>query len=500
MVASALLLPAPASAQSSQVDDLILLARAVPPEIAADTLIKLATGRSDMTPKARLALLDEAWALADNAQEPLKRHLVPGVDPNSRAGWLSRAFLLDLDRLSLRSRVLIGLVRDHPVDARNRFQTISVDVPPLTCRDTLAYDMETYYQTAAIIARQAFSAAERARGDHLVFLENLIYGLRSPAQVPPIATLLIGLSSRDELARLTGAFAMMLRGVHGDDRAFSYTMSWHPLGDIIEKLALQCKARGVQAEGLLDAYRSYLVRHMSQRRCGALEGSQSAGEDAVSRFNSTLRVAGYASFSELPPITKSDAEPASLENVDPPRDSSLATTARQLKSELGLAISARGSMMVPVSTRGMPPRRGVMSMTTGGRVFRSYEDLPVSIEVFLKLTVLKDRLATWRTGPRDDQEEYFQLKSGLYASLFDVTPVGPLSDEVLSDFVDLLAHHDSDRHSRAGWYVRVYDLLRSARVVGPTTLERVRQRLTLSGQPSLKAIVALSTTLERAGP
>lgn len=492
-------LPAALFAQATDVDELILLARAVPPEIAADTLIKLATGRTQLSAKARLALLDEAWALADNVQERLKRHLVPGVDPDSRAGWLSRAFLLDLDRLSLKSRVLIGLVRDQPARARDTLPTISLDIPALTCRDDLAYDVAAYYLAAQIIARQAFTPAARARGDHVVFLENLIYGIRSPAQVPPIATLLIGLDSRDELARLTGVFAIMLRGVHGDDRAFSYTMSWHPLSDIIEKLALQCKARGVQPDGLLDAYRSYLVRHLSQRRCGSIDGSRLPGVDAVERFNSTLRRAGFASVSELLPITAAESKPLDVESTSQPQDSSLRTTARQISAELGRALSARRTEIRTSTGRvlAVSGRVVIRQPTTGARIAVNIQ--PPTMDLYLLVTYLKDRLATWRSGPRDDQEEYFQLQSGLYGSLFSVDPIGPVSAEVLADFVDLLAHYDVDRHSRVGWYLRVYDLLQSARGVGPETLERVRQRLTFSGHPSLKAIVALSAALERAG-
>lgn len=479
------------------IDELAMLVRAMPPEIAADGLIKLVTGpldaiRTNAAAQKRVALLEEAWALAESAQEPIARRPVPGAGAVSSV-WFSSTGL-QFDRLSLRSRVVSALVRDRPADARIKFLSLNADVPALTCRDSFVSAPQGYFSAAQAIASSGFTRAERARGDHVSFLESAVSRMRSAAHVEPTLNLLF-LPERpaDELARLVDVFTTMLRGIDGDDLTFSYGSSPDALSAMFStRVVTQLKQAGIRPDGLLDAYRGYLSRHMGARRCGS-RGTSLPGSRAVNEFNTKLR---FESVSELPPIDGTEVKAAGVEPPTSPRKpSALALRVLNLRSEISALRKERNVRVVTSTTAGQTPKTSYV--TVNGREYPSLEDVPVDMELFQRLTALNQRLGALRAEPDDDPEEFFQVKSQMYWALFSANPVGQLSEDILSGFIQLASQYDLDRHSRSGWYAAVSAFLTMRPDVGPETIERIRQRFSASGHPTLKAMVALTNATSK---
>src|SRR5690349_18326982 len=98
------------------------MARRTPGEFAADALLRIAaTGK--VAKIDRIALLEEAFRRAGEAQQRFKRHpgIVKGADG---ASFLQHAYDQNLDGLSLRLRAVDAMLQLDPVKARNLFLQI----------------------------------------------------------------------------------------------------------------------------------------------------------------------------------------------------------------------------------------------------------------------------------------------------------------------------------------------------------------------------------------
>src|SRR5581483_902694 len=101
------------AAAPSEVAGLIDMARAAPPEFAADALIRIAaSGGIDKAKKA--ALLEEAFQTAQSAQQPYKRRIAL-AKTGGPVRFVNSAYAQEIDSLSLRLRAIEALL---PIDAR----------------------------------------------------------------------------------------------------------------------------------------------------------------------------------------------------------------------------------------------------------------------------------------------------------------------------------------------------------------------------------------------
>src|SRR5581483_11049307 len=140
------------------IQELVDRARSVPPEFAADVLLRLA--ESD--------LIEEAFRRAAGAQEPVKRLSLRPGGGDTRVSFQARAFAQDLDGLTLQSRAVIDMVKVDKAKAREMFRQIPVPhVPKLNCADMLVYDVSAFYEALGEVAGNTFSAKERAEEAHV---------------------------------------------------------------------------------------------------------------------------------------------------------------------------------------------------------------------------------------------------------------------------------------------------------------------------------------------
>jgi hypothetical protein len=76
------------------------LAGATPPEFGAYFLAELVESGKIVDEDLKLKLLQMAFNLASNAQQPVKRKALGGSLVDTRSGYYAMAFALELDRLS----------------------------------------------------------------------------------------------------------------------------------------------------------------------------------------------------------------------------------------------------------------------------------------------------------------------------------------------------------------------------------------------------------------
>jgi hypothetical protein len=220
---AATLLPADTPKLPEPYQSIVELAHAAPPEFAADALLRVIESGKIANRDARRDLVEQAFRLAAMAKFSVRMRGVAGSLADTRPGFLSRAYDLKLDSLSLQSRAVRVMLPVDPSKARELFQTIPRPaLAKLTCDDALVYDVSDFYQALGAVFEGAFTAQERKKEEHLNFLLDYLGQATSPAQLAPIARLIKGAGvSAQQREILWNRFNGLLEGMQPDDRSFA---------------------------------------------------------------------------------------------------------------------------------------------------------------------------------------------------------------------------------------------------------------------------------------
>jgi hypothetical protein len=396
------------------VQAIVEVARGAAAEFRSDALIRL-SGSSAVPRVARKLLLEEAFAIAANAQEPVKREsAIASVD--TRAATMSRGFDLDLDRLSLQSRAAEAMLAVDPAAARDLFTQLHPSVVPLRCEDALIYQFTDFYLRAGTILGKAFTTQARVEQEHTRFLEQYVGDVTSPAQVAGMAELLRrAVLSTSELGRVTMTFAWALEQIGGDSRSF-FQATGAPAS--VVRLIEHVRNRGVAPERLIDALRTYLVRNLSGERCESSDVNQRYWIRMVEDFNAAVRVMGA---SEVPRIT--DAEIASSH-----------------------------------SGGGAPSSHPYWQSAETKALLDAERQLATTVPVLDYL----DAVNRWTGDAEQSDHDYFHQKAALFTRLLRFGMSSADRQRVFTDAVHFLASYDVERDSRLAWAVRVEDIIRAA--------------------------------------
>ncbi len=250
-IAALALVAAIASAQGQSVLD---LARKAPPEIFADTAIKLVE-RGEVPAGDREKLLEEAFQAAKQAREPVRLTALPGVRSDTRAALRDSAGALGLDALSLQNRVIGMMAKTDAARARELFQSLehpSLEARP--CEDPMIADVSAYYETAASLLSKGAVPSD---------LMLALGQARSPGELANFAKALSAVPELplENLRLLAGALALKMGMVAADYRSF--TMTADELRSGLERLVAQTGEPTPLAEGV----RKLILAQMSSPRC-----------------------------------------------------------------------------------------------------------------------------------------------------------------------------------------------------------------------------------------
>ena len=254
--------PKPRIVLAPEVQSIVDLARSAAPEMFAEAMIRLVQAGRIPQREAQIELLDQAFAVAADAVEPVRLIALPTTPTDTRELYRARAGDLGLDALSLQSRALKELLTVDPARARERFAAIrrpTLDARP--CGDPLVADASAYYEVAAAIAQSAFSADEKRQEAHVQFLAALLSGVTSPGELVPFARSLHGVAlNPPEWTLLAAALAAKLESIAQDYRPFALSFD-----------ALQAEIDALQeitpSEQLPQAFRKYTISQLTAARC-----------------------------------------------------------------------------------------------------------------------------------------------------------------------------------------------------------------------------------------
>ncbi|HEY1221157.1 MAG: hypothetical protein ABSE42_02830 [Bryobacteraceae bacterium] len=297
---------------SSDPNTVSALARKAPAEFAADALIRLASNEK-LDSRARVKWLTEAFRRAAEAQHPIK--LRASITRNNVGAYLERAYQQDLDALSLRLRAVRQMLSLDSGKATKLFLSIARPaVPPFRCEDIVVADVGRYYETLGAISKIGHR-------DVAKMLKDRIGGITSPAQIAPVAQLLQQAELKDsDLEALTVSLAASLREISGDDRSFTYYAA--ATGPAILDLVGELASHHLSPLPLVEAYRLYLVHHLTGDRCAdgyLINNGPPSINLASGRMSEVLGWNASVFFAEkilmppVKPLTEQETTPHSLE-------------------------------------------------------------------------------------------------------------------------------------------------------------------------------------------
>lgn len=437
--------------RSAEIETFITYAQSIPAEFSADLLIRLAESGEIKERKRRQELLVEAFYTAAKAQQPLKLAALPGSAVDSRLGYQAQAFRLGLDSLSLQSRAIRALIPLNKQRARQLFDEVKPKLDRLDCENSLAYDLDSFFDTIQVIAQTGFSPEETQRGEHIYFVENYISKINSSNQIRPAIKVLLSLKTTDlELARLGRAFSAALAKVATDDRAFS--APWNSTMNSIDDLVSKFHNRGLPGDEIIESYRTYLINQLTGQRCTetvTAKEQKTLEAGLVTHFNDKLRSLAYKNIS---PISEDEIKPGRREGSV--RDDVYWTSA---KSKIILSAMRR------------------LRFKSMGNEFNAQEK--ESPEWQSQLSELMRALASWGPSDEKSEEDYFHQKCVIYDALINSIPAdnqyGGLRDELLRDFTSLLSGSPLQKAKPAEWFLHAKILIDKANAATPRERDKL---------------------------
>ena len=431
---------ASAASHPNPYTDLADRARSLPPEFAADALLRIvgAPGVTDIAWQRQV--IEDAFHIAAGGQQPFARHSWNGRP----TGPLDKAYAQGLDVCTLQCRAVHAMLAVDYKKARELFFEMPPPrLPRISCDDSLVDDVSIFYTTAAEVAARAFSLKEIAQDEPFHLLLRYAADITSPVQVAPVASMLSSASIKhQQLEALVDSLAGAIGQLGGDDRSFSAAIAGGS-DAALGGLPSLCASHQVDAHPLVDAWHAYVARHLNGARC--------------------------ADSAALAPAPSSGQAPsASVDGKAKPTDECHSPECLDLGRQLAKLVIAPNGQVLSVTEE---------STGDWGARLRQY------------LSALTD----WSGD--DDPAECFAWKSHYYSLLFDLAPDGPGRDLVLSNMLAWLQQNSFQYNHRVEWFYPANALIIRAFANSATMKTTVRQ-LRQSADP----VIALFAQLEQLFP
>lgn len=444
-----------------QVETLLSYARTVPPELAADALLRLADSSKVADRRWKLELLEEAFRNAAQAQHAVKKTHAPGTAIDTRSGYLGNAYRLDLDRLSLQCRIIKSLLALDKTKARRLFTEITLyRLDPLTCDDALGYDVEVFYETATRVLNTAYAPAEIRRQLPIEFARRLVKRLTSPAQVAPAAQFILSLQPTPaQLELLVSDYCEALRAIAGDSRSFFHRLT-APFA-AAESLVKACQQKGVPCGEILLALRTYLVNNFTGARC-----ADSYRGDARLDMEARLIRSLFEDLKRYPCVGETEILPLARDDYRPAKVESAAKVFPYWRS---------------AKARALLQRVQKLRWKNNNQPFSEEERLDSDWQYRFSLTLTE--LTLWSAEDEKSEEDYFHQKSVIYYGLFPIAPAGVAREKLLYDWITFLSGSTLQRSAPLEWFHHVNNLLTQARTARRDERLQILDALKQSNNP-----------------
>lgn len=414
------------------VQDVLLQARLSPPETKVDTIMRIVQSNKEADLAWRRELLEEAYIASGDVKNLSRRKVVrvKGVSVDTHAGYLSYAYDLKLDRLSLLARVIKQMVTIDK--ARARLMLIEMNgrlgIKPIGCQEVLVYDVADIYGALGTVAKSAFTKTEIADGVRALFLASWLENIESPTQIGPALDLLKEFASlRTEKYFLFTALARGINRNFRDDRSFTFVLEQQRL---LSKISLLTGGTEDTAKSYLRAaFRDFLSKNLGDSRCS---------DNAISSKDELPRYLAEANllFPDKPFIVDDIVTSDLLDNPK---------VSNYWQSGISRKLSAQ--------LRGL---RFNSTAETLSASFKPDEEWQGRVTAFL------ENLDSWRASDDEPESDVFNQKAVLYRTLLRmISESAAIKKSVFRSYVRFLNGSPMQKENFIEWYLHVSQLVTS---------------------------------------
>lgn len=399
---------------------------ALPPELAADALIRIASSARVTNSAFKRELLRDAFFKAYAAREPYRRSTSQTISPETRQGVDLLASSMSLNRVSLQVRAAQLMAYVDQRSARELFEWIDLNPSEGICEDPLVAAVDEYYTALSLLARTTFGSN---RGEALRFFELYIWRARLPSEMPAVARAVVRFDPNPgEIPYFETLLSSILQTGSRDPRGFSASAL-----DIVTRtsdfLTFEAKA-GLEGIHLMDTMRGYLVDQMKGPRC-----ADSVSESMTpAAFNTVLRRANLQF--DVRPLEETILPSRMLgtERIDQFWQTG---EARALRERL-FQLRGPGKEPLPLKVRETTEWKSEAEQVLNG-------------------------VEQWTGRSERVERDYLAQKSLLFAGLLELVPQSALRTKTIRGFVEYLRHADRDSELESLWFAFVNRLLELSR-------------------------------------
>ncbi len=449
-----------------RIETLLSLSRSVSPEVEADLLLTTVSANVISDKQREIELLDQAFQAAARVKEPLRRRSWnPLVD--TRSGFKQRAFELQLDRLSIQSRVILKMVSLDPLRARTMFQDIRPPkIEPLSCKDTLVPDVTIYYQMVISIAQHGFTPEEIKAQSHIQFITDQLETIKSISHATAALKMVASATlSDEELSRVVASLGKAFGQASDDPRAFAFAVQRDGLISVADSFISVLKKRGIPADEFPNKIRGFLIKNMSGEVCGDA-GWIKQQRATVPRDLETVN----AQFKS--PITADDINPSRL---------------GEKAADTEYWATAKGKVLLQMAKE--------LRFAPDGKRFSDEER--TSEEWHRKLLAFLEQIDDWDPSSEPSEDDYFQQRCNMYRVLVDLCPDDLQRDAVLRAFGTYLKETNGTYKGRIEWISPVKDYLRILRTKSEKIVQSSLDPWLSSSDNTLRIYAELTMLLGR---
>ena len=417
------------------VDDFVARVSSAPPEIATDLLIRTAESKLIKDKQKKINLLQDAFVRSSDVQKKIRMKRWTGL-VDTPSGYLSAAYDLKLDELSLKTRVVNAMLNLDSERAGTLFSEIPrLEVKPLSCSDVLTYDVSAFYETLGRVADKAFTSREKTEGSSIRFIQSYLKDVASPAELPSTLDMIVNLRlSTSELNLLQPDLISAFKRIQNDPRSFAVSMTSGRLANSFERLLATFRELDFPTQQLMSSFRDYVLAQLSTRQCAdMLVGSQNKN----SLNTEFLRINNW--FAE--PISEDDLK--NVEVTASRNDTSYWTTSESKKLLFRVKELRFGKGEKPVEESEMK-----------------------TPEWQQKIRQLLNDIGSWNGSGEASEADFFHQKCSLFEGLFNLAQTDALRVEVMIGFANYLRSSSIQEQSRIEWLFHAYSFIKRTQTLG----------------------------------
>jgi hypothetical protein len=448
-------------ARLDPIEELIHSADGLQIEYRADIQLNSIESGKLSKKKLVIATLHQLFDSAGQTKFPYKMDIVYTGDPPHDREIVDALSYLNLDALSVRTRVVRNLLSLDRNEALHLFQAIGLDIPPTECKSILVPQVSEYYSTLTAVGNQELSSGQKAREQYLKWVGEQIRGMSSSTQLTSMAVALVGLNtSANEFQQLADTYSLRLGELKATDRELAVLQDGHPLAPAMRQLAARLQQESWPVAPLIGSYKAFLEK--------------SAHEPGCSDSPEIWRPADWKQITQEFKQMSRDFGLDGQENVDfvsTRRSADKGGTAEmQMIPDPGELFNG---LVKLIELRKIQQHGG---NPDGGKETMGWES---------ELANTLNKIDALDPSRAPCYACSFSEKASLLLLYFDFTPPGEWKEKVLSRLIQLLANQTAEQDVPLDWLIRLNAVLNMSRKPSPADGQKLRELERTGKAPNL---------------